>query len=281
MTAVDASVTQALRVVLVDDSEDIRLLLHTQFENDDRFEVVGEAADGFEAVAVARDEQPDLLVLDQQMPGRTGLDAIAEIRRRAPATAIILYTADADQGVYQAAYDAGALDVLEKIALADGFVDRIVDTLVDRASGDDAMMDIHVGPVASSAARAWIANTSIVLAAVAEHPELIGTEIPSDVMKTYRSFMDQWDGMAATTDELRLLVRSSASDIYRLAHYWGVIETLTDEQIASLGAHRAAPEGEPFFEALTSGVLDALQRREETKRLAQRLGAQWERPVKR
>ncbi len=279
MTAIDASVRPAVRVVVVDDSEDIRLLLHAQFDNDDRFEVVGEAADGFEAVAVARDQQPDLVVLDQQMPGCSGLDAIAEIRQRAPGTAIILYTADADQGVYQAAYDAGAASVLEKVALGDGFVDRLVDALV--VTSDDVMMDIHVGPVCARSAQVWIANTRTVLDGVAAHPEVIGTEVPDDVMLLFRAFIDQWGAIAATAEELRLLVRASPSEIYRLAHYWGMIDAAADDLMDQFGITWAPPEGAEFFDALTGGVIEALQRHEETKRLAERLGPQWERWAKR
>jgi CheY-like chemotaxis protein len=281
MTALDMGRTSVVRVVVVDDSEDIRLLLHTQFDSDDRFEVVGEAADGFEAVAVARDEQPDLVVLDQQMPGPTGLDVIAEIRDRAPATAIILYTADNDQSVYRAAYDAGAVEVFEKSAIGDGFVDRIVETLAHNSLTEDPTMEIHVGPVCARSAQAWITNTRKILVAVANRPDVIGTEIPDDVQQMYHSFLDEWETLAATTDEVVLLLRATPSDIYRLAHYWGAIDAISDEGIAHLGVTWAPPEGAAFFEALTAGVLDALQRHEETKRLGERLGSQWERWAKR
>jgi CheY-like chemotaxis protein len=275
MTTVGERLTKAVRVVIVDDSEDIRMLLHAQFSHDDRFEVVGEASDGFEAIGLARELQPDLLILDQQMPGRNGLDAIEDIRMRAPNTAVIVYTAHADHGVYQAAFDAGAVDVLEKVAIGHGFVQQIVETLIDRASIEEVTMDIHVGPVAGSSARIWIANTRKVLEAVIAHPEVLGFYLPDDVKTIFMSFLDQWEAIAATADELRLVVRSSPGDVYRLAHYWGAIDAMSDKQLQQLGITWAPPEGAPFFEALSTGVLEALRRHDETKRIAARLSEQW------
>jgi len=54
--------------------------------------VVGQGASGADAVLLSRDLQPDLLVLDDRMPRVTGLEAIAEIRRLAPTTKILLYS---------------------------------------------------------------------------------------------------------------------------------------------------------------------------------------------
>jgi len=281
MTTLGERRTEPVRVVIVDDSEDIRMLLHAQFSHDDRFEVVGEATDGFEAVSVAREQQPDLLILDHQMPGRTGLEAIDDVRQRAPDTAIILYTAHADQGVYQAAFDAGAQRVLEKVAIGRGFVEHIVDVLVESASAEDAAMHIHVGPVDAAAARIWIANTRSVLEAVVAHPEVIGFYVPKDVLNLFRSFLEQWQAVAEACDDLRLVVRSSPSDVHRLAHYWGAIDAMSDKQLQELGVRWAPPEGTPFFDALTAGVLDALHRHDETKRIAARLSEQWSEPTTR
>src|SRR5204862_1307620 len=145
-----------------------------------------EASDGDEAVAVAEAERPDLLILDHQMPHRTGLDAIDDIRRLSPDTAIILYTAHADGTMYQAAFDAGAFEVLEKVAVGRGFVDQLVGVLVDRAAAEDSTMEIRVGPVDASAARVWIANTTKILDAVVAHPEGLGGAVPADGVELYR-----------------------------------------------------------------------------------------------
>lgn len=272
--------TKPVRVVVVDDSEDIRFLLRAQFARDERFEVVGEAFDGAHAVAVAAKEHPDLLILDQQMPGRTGLEVISEIRECSPETAIILYTAHADGGFYQAAFDAGACEVLAKIAVGRGFVEQLVGAIAERVATEDSMMEIRVGPVSAHAARVWIENTTKILDAVVAHPEVLGTNLPEDVVELYRMFLRQWDAIA-TTGELRFVARSNPADIHRLVHHWATIDAMTDEQLERLGVTWAPPEGAPFFVALTSGVLEALHHHDETKRLAERLGEQWANYLKR
>ena len=69
-----------IRVLLADDVPDIRSLLRLAVERDGRFEVVGEASDGVEAVELAKQHQPDLVVLDVAMPKMDGLQAIPKVR---------------------------------------------------------------------------------------------------------------------------------------------------------------------------------------------------------
>src|SRR5688500_14714542 len=69
-----------IRVLLADDVPDIRALLRLAIERDGRFEIVAEAADGIEAVDLAGQWEPDLVVLDLAMPRMDGLQAIPEIR---------------------------------------------------------------------------------------------------------------------------------------------------------------------------------------------------------
>src|SRR4051812_43836917 len=79
-----------VRVVLVDDSANIRVLVRTHLELDGRFAVVGEAADGRAAVQLARDLRPDAVVLDLAMPVMDGLHALPLIRDAAPPTKIVV-----------------------------------------------------------------------------------------------------------------------------------------------------------------------------------------------
>src|SRR5205807_1189440 len=125
-------------VVVVDDDGDIRELLRLQFERDPRFEVVGEAADGEDAIAVAEALRPDLVVLDRQMPRLGGVEALPEIRRRAPSTAVVLYTAAADAPTYHAALAAGAVDVVPKRATGPDLVQTLVGALLARSASPDA-----------------------------------------------------------------------------------------------------------------------------------------------
>ena len=72
---------QPIRVLLADDVADIRALLRLAIERDERFQIVGEAADGVEAIDAAENLAPNLVVLDLAMPRMDGLQAIPEIRR--------------------------------------------------------------------------------------------------------------------------------------------------------------------------------------------------------
>ena len=70
-----------IRVLLADDVPDIRALLRLAIERDGRFEIVAEAGDGLEAVELAGQWEPDLVVLDLAMPKLDGLQAIPQIRK--------------------------------------------------------------------------------------------------------------------------------------------------------------------------------------------------------
>ena len=264
-----------VRVVVVDDAEDLRFLLRLQFDRDPRFTVVGEAGDGRAAIDLAALEQPDLMILDRQMPGLGGLEAMPEIRSVSPKTAIILYTANADPGTCQAALDAGALHVLEKAGSGGRIVENLVGALVSRSMSEAATTEIKVGPVSSAAARAWVVNSIAILDAVQAHPEIIGEPIPADVVELFRSMLDQWRAVAESTDEFRWVARARPEDVRRIVEHWAVVDAMTDEQLRALGVSWAPPEAQPFFQALTTGVLDTLNRLEETERIISQLREQW------
>ena len=134
---------------------------------------------------------------------------------------------------------------------------------------------VRVGPVDSASARVWVPNTQKILDAVRAHPEVLERAVPADAFELFYSFLRQWGEIAATTEEFRWAARASAADVGRIVEYWAVIDRLTDEQLKLIGVHWSPPEGEPFFRALTAGVLQALGRQAETQRLAALLGEQW------
>jgi DNA-binding NarL/FixJ family response regulator len=106
----------AVRVLLVDDSPDVRRLLTTRLALEDRFEVVGEAANGAEAIVLATREQPDLVVLDAMMPVLSGVDALPSIMQGSPASKVVVYSAYTDDPALEKIYDAGAHAVVNKSA---------------------------------------------------------------------------------------------------------------------------------------------------------------------
>ena len=81
-----------VRVVIVDDHDVLRAGLSTVLGLDPDIEVVGEAADGTTAVQKARDLQPDVVLMDVQMPGGDGITATARIRRDCANTRVLVLT---------------------------------------------------------------------------------------------------------------------------------------------------------------------------------------------
>src|SRR5437660_1467221 len=88
-----AKASPKVRVLLVDDLPDIRLVMRLLLEADGRTEVVGEAADGAEAIRLAGELHPDAIVLDLRMPGMDGVSALPLIRDAAPGTVVVALSA--------------------------------------------------------------------------------------------------------------------------------------------------------------------------------------------
>jgi DNA-binding NarL/FixJ family response regulator len=82
-----------LRVVVVDDDDDFRLMLRVQLNLQQGVEVVGTAGDGREALEVVDEVDPDAVAMDLLMPVMDGFAAIGELRERRPEVGIVAYTA--------------------------------------------------------------------------------------------------------------------------------------------------------------------------------------------
>ncbi|MEU8615581.1 response regulator transcription factor [Actinoplanes sp. NPDC048791] len=101
-------------LLIVDDHPVVRDGLRGMFAGDERFRVLGEAADGHEALAVARAVQPDVVLMDLRMPGMDGVTAIRALREQGvPARVLVLTTYDTDSDVLPA-IKAGATGYLLK-----------------------------------------------------------------------------------------------------------------------------------------------------------------------
>jgi DNA-binding NarL/FixJ family response regulator len=105
-----------IRVLIVDDHAVVRQGLRTFLELQDGIEVVGEAADGEEALAVAAETTPDVALVDLVMPRLDGIATIERLRTSSPATRVLVLTSFLDDDMIFPAVRAGAAGYLLKDA---------------------------------------------------------------------------------------------------------------------------------------------------------------------
>ena len=117
--------TPAVGVLICDDTEAMRVLLRAVIGLRPSLSVVGEAGDGDAAIVEATRLQPDVVMLDLAMPRRTGLEAISELRRVAPAAKIIVFSAFSAESVATEVIGLGAVRYLSKGADVDEINDAI------------------------------------------------------------------------------------------------------------------------------------------------------------
>jgi DNA-binding NarL/FixJ family response regulator len=108
---------ECIRVLIADDHPVFRYGLRALLKAEPGFEVVGEATTGDEAIASAATLQPDVILMDLNMPGVNGIEATAQILRQHPQIAILVVTMFDDDTVF-AAMRAGARGYLIKGARA-------------------------------------------------------------------------------------------------------------------------------------------------------------------
>jgi DNA-binding NarL/FixJ family response regulator len=108
-----------IRILVADDHSVVRQGLRMFLGLDPEFEIVGEAGDGAEAVAYARQSRPDVVLMDLLMPVMDGIEATAIIRRELPDTEIIALTSVLEDASVVGAVRAGAIGYLLKDAQAD------------------------------------------------------------------------------------------------------------------------------------------------------------------
>jgi two-component system LytT family response regulator len=141
----------SLKTLIVDDEPIARKVLREELELIDDVEVIGEAADGAVALEKIGSEQPDLVLLDLQMPAMSGLDVVRQLKQSKHVPVIVIVTAY-DQHALQA-FEAGAIDYLlkpvgqERLAQAVGRAKRITGSqAMERIAQLQEIADPSAGP---------------------------------------------------------------------------------------------------------------------------------------
>jgi PAS domain S-box-containing protein len=101
-------------IAVVDDAADVRTLVRTRLRLSGRFHVVGEGGDGFQAVALAKQHRPALMLLDVSMPGMDGLAALPQVLEQSPRTRVVVYSGFEEEGLAQEALRLGASAFVKK-----------------------------------------------------------------------------------------------------------------------------------------------------------------------
>ena len=91
----------ATTVVIVDDDTDVRALVKARLRMSGLFDVVGQGADGAEAVALAGEHRPGLMLLDVSMPDVDGLEALPRVLQASPTTRVVMFSGFEEQGLVE------------------------------------------------------------------------------------------------------------------------------------------------------------------------------------
>lgn len=114
-----------IRVVVAEDQAMVLGALAALLEIEGDIEVIGRARDGMEAISLCREVKPDVLLTDIEMPGMTGLEVAASVKREGLATRVIILTTFARGGYLRRALESGASGYLLKDSPAEHLADAV------------------------------------------------------------------------------------------------------------------------------------------------------------
>jgi CheY-like chemotaxis protein len=181
----NATDTDPIRVVLVDDVDDIRRLVRTALRFRGGFEVVGEARTGAEAIAIVADLRPDIVVLDLGLPDIAGREVLARVREESPETRVVVFSAgEPTDHAWFEERTAGYV-------LKDADLDYLIDLLenVGHTPADVRVLEAPRDVVAGSRARALVRDAlrDWGLATIVDDAMLVVTELVTNAVTHGRS----------------------------------------------------------------------------------------------
>ena len=116
---------KTVRILLADDHKVVRQGTRALLSTIREWEIVGEVDNGRDAVALTAELKPDIVILDITMPELNGLDAARQIKRKSPATEILIFTAQETERLVHDVFDSGARSYIMKTDAADHLIDAI------------------------------------------------------------------------------------------------------------------------------------------------------------
>jgi two-component system, NarL family, response regulator NreC len=116
---------KTVRILLADDHNVVRQGTRALLSTIPEWEIVGEADNGRDAVALTAELKPDIVILDITMPELNGLDAARQIKRKFPEIEILIFTAQETEKLVHDVFDSGARSYIMKTDAADHLIDAI------------------------------------------------------------------------------------------------------------------------------------------------------------
>ena len=123
---------ESIKIVIVDDHKMVRQGLRRVLEEDSPFTIVGEAGDGPEAIAMASKLEPNVVIMDVNLPTMSGIDATQSIMKNRPTTIVIGLSFGSDAYMTQAMQRAGAVTCIAKERAVEDVRQAIMDAVETR-----------------------------------------------------------------------------------------------------------------------------------------------------
>jgi len=191
-----------LRVLIADDHEVVREGMRMILEAESEFELVGEACDGVEALALVEQHEPDVVLMDLRMPRMDGLEALGQIRARWPSVAVVILTTYDEDDLMLRGLRAGARGYL----LKDTSRNTLFNVLRAAARGETLLM-----------------------------PEVIERVLAEPKAGSTSQYAHEAGGIALTAREREVLSKVAQGETSRkIAHELGITERTVKAHLASI-----------------------------------------------